>query len=80
MKTKSNITGKILVIFSLLLISPACFSQKEKSIYVGTNGKLTTLKEAICLQKIKAKSRKDYKVQTFQLKGYQVGKDLCRTL
>ncbi|MGE5448040.1 MAG: energy transducer TonB [Bacteroidales bacterium] len=68
MKTKSNLTGKILVIFSLLLLSSACFSQKEKVIYIGTNGKLTTLKDALCMQKIKSNSQKDFKVQTCQLK------------
>lgn len=67
MKTRLNLTSKIMAIFSFLLISATCFSQKETVVYIGTNGRLTTLKDALCMQKIKAKSPKDYKVQTLQL-------------
>jgi hypothetical protein len=67
MKNQSNLTGRILVLFISLLISLPAISQKETHLYIGTNGKLTRLKDALYLQSIKRKSRNDAKVQTYQL-------------
>lgn len=48
-------------------MTASVYAQKESVKYIGTNGKLTTLKEAIYMQKINSKSAKDSKVQTFAL-------------
>lgn len=66
--TKSNLTGRILVLLSFLLICFTCFSQRQSTKYIGINGKLTTFKNAVYMQKISKKFQKDYKVQTYQLK------------
>lgn len=66
MKTKSNPTGRILLLLSFLLICFTCFSQSHTTKYIGINGKLTTSKNAIYMQKIERKAHKHYKVQTFQ--------------
>lgn len=67
MKTKPNLTSRILVLFISLFISLPAISQKETIRYIGTNGKLTTLKDASYLQSIKTKSKKESRVQTYQL-------------
>lgn len=68
MKATSNLTGKMLVLLSFLLICFTGFSQRQTTKYIGINGKLTTLKNAIYMQEINKKTQKNCKVQTYQLK------------
>jgi hypothetical protein len=68
MKTKLIIVGRILVFLCFLLICLPGFSQKEKTVFIGTNGKLTTLQDAMYMQKVKSKSQKEAKVETYILK------------
>jgi hypothetical protein len=68
MKTKSVFPIRMAAIVSFFFITTAAFSQKESVVYVGTNGKLTTLDHAIYMQQISAKSPLVSIVQTFQLK------------
>lgn len=67
MNTKSNLTGRVLVLLSLLFLFITGFAQRQTTKYIGTNGKLTTVKNAIYMQKINKKIHKGYKVQTYQL-------------
>lgn len=68
MITKSVLAVRIMMVLSFLLITGSVFSQKESVIYFGTNGKLTTLPEAITMQKIIAKSTRISKIQSYRLK------------
>jgi len=68
MQTKSIYKFKIVAIFSFFFISVSVFSQKESIVYFGNNGKLTTLPEAISMQKITAKSSRIFKIQYYRLK------------
>ena len=54
------------LLFSVILLSG--YSQKESSVFIGTNGKLTTLEKAIFIQKINSKSAKKTSVHTLKLK------------
>lgn len=52
---------------SCFLIVCTAFAQKESVVYIGTNGKLTTIDQAIFMQKTLRKSSKIMTVQTYQL-------------
>ncbi|MGE5395396.1 MAG: energy transducer TonB [Candidatus Saccharibacteria bacterium] len=66
MTAKSNLTGRILVLISFLMICFTCFAQKQTTKYIGINGKLTTSNNAIYMQQINKKTHKHYKVLTYQ--------------
>jgi len=68
MATKLITTTRIIAILSLLFISSTLFSQDHSVIYIGTNGKLTTLDNAMYMQKINIKSPRTSKVQFYMLK------------
>lgn len=57
-------------ILSLLFVAFALsgYSQKESTLFIGTNGKLTTIDKAIFIQKIQVKSSKKTSVHTLKLK------------
>lgn len=61
---KSNLFA---LFFLLLLISIPGYSQKESFIYIGTNGKITTLENAFYKQRILTKSPAKTTIQTFTL-------------
>ena len=63
MKTKPNITVRIILFLSLLFSAATVFSQKESTVYIGTNGKLTSIEKAIYMQKILIKSSRSSVVQ-----------------
>jgi hypothetical protein len=65
---------RLSAILCCLFITTAVFAQKESVIYIGTNGKLTTLEHAIYIQKIFVKSPQVTTVQTFGLKDSKWGK------
>jgi hypothetical protein len=67
MNFKSLFTTKVVVVLCFFLISTVVLAQKKSVIYIGTNGKLTTLDHAIYMQKIDSKSSRA-SVQTFFLK------------
>lgn len=69
MLTKSIYKFKIAAILIFFFISATVFSQKESIVYFGTNGKLTTLSDAISMQKITAKSSRIFKIQTYMLRA-----------
>ncbi|MDP3914584.1 MAG: hypothetical protein Q8R96_12700 [Bacteroidota bacterium] len=55
------------LILSFFFIAFSAFAQKESVVYIGTNGKLTTLDQAIFMQKTLKKSSKVTTVLTYQL-------------
>ncbi|MDP2891188.1 MAG: hypothetical protein Q8P34_19750 [Bacteroidota bacterium] len=55
------------LILSCVFIASTAFAQKESVVYIGTNGKLTTIDQAIFMQKTLVKSSKITTVQTYQL-------------
>ena len=57
----------LIFFFLILFSSSSAYSQKESVIYIGKNGKLTDLKHADIMQKIKIKSLKKTTVESFQL-------------
>lgn len=57
--------------FSFFFLSNIAFSQVYSDLFIGTNGKLSTLDHAIYIQKIKTKSSKTSNVQTLKLKDNQ---------
>lgn len=67
MITKSKINARIVAFLSFFLLTASVYAQKESVRYIGTNGKLTTLKDAAYMQKISSKSAKSTKVQTYML-------------
>lgn len=67
MNLKPLLTTKVVAVLCFFFISTAVFAQKESVIYIGTNGKLTTLDHAIYMQKIASKSSGAL-VQTYFLK------------
>jgi len=64
---KSKFSVRITLILSFFFIASSVFAQKESVVYIGTNGKLTTLDQAIFMQKTLKKSSKVTTVQTYQL-------------
>lgn len=68
MNSKHFFVIKILALLGFFFIATAGFSQRESVIYIGTNGKLTTLAHAVYMQKTVTKSPKISTVQTFQFK------------
>ncbi|HET6558703.1 MAG TPA: energy transducer TonB [Prolixibacteraceae bacterium] len=67
MITKSKTNVRIITLLSFFLLAASVYAQKESVKYIGINGKLTTLKDAIYMQKISSKSAKNAKVQTYVL-------------
>ena len=68
MLTKSIFRVRIVAILSFLFIATSVYSQKESVTYIGTNGKLTSLTQALYMQKVNNKSSKASIVQTYMLK------------
>lgn len=68
MITKTIFSVRIAAILSFLFIATSVFSQKESVVYIGINGKLTTFRNAVYMQKVIPKSSKSSIVQTYQLK------------
>lgn len=66
--TKSNFSFRVVAILSFLFIATSVYSQKESVTYIGTNGKLTILTQAMYMQKVNNKSSKASIVQTYMLK------------
>lgn len=56
----------LIAVFCFSLFSSAVFAQNNSEIFIGTNGKLSTLDKAIYIQKIKSKSAKATTVQTLK--------------
>ena len=67
MNTKSKVSATIVLFLSCFFIACTAFAQKESIVYIGTNGKLTTIDQAIFMQKTLRKSSKITTVQTYQL-------------
>lgn len=67
MITKLSTHVRIVASLSFFLLAVSVYAQKESVKYIGTNGKLTTLKDAVYMQKISSKSAKNQKVLTFML-------------
>lgn len=67
MNTKSKVSATIVLFLSCVFIARTAFAQKESVVYIGTNGKLTTIDQAIFMQKTLRKSSKITTVQTYQL-------------
>ncbi len=67
MNTKSKVPATIAFFLSFVFIVCTAFAQKESVVYIGTNGKLTTIDQAIFMQKTIKKSSKITTVQTYQL-------------
>ena len=67
MNTKSKVPATIAFFLSFFFIVCTAFTQKESVVYIGTNGKLTTIDQAIFMQKTLRKSSKITTVQTYQL-------------
>jgi len=69
MKPKKYFSAFTALIFFFLFLfsSSSVYSQKESVIYIGKNGKITDLKNADVLQKIKVNSAKKTTVESFQL-------------
>lgn len=64
-----HLTHKFYPIFILLIwFSANATAQKETSLFIGTNGKLTTIDKALFIQKINTKSEKKTSVHTLKLK------------
>lgn len=74
MDTKSIFTLRIVALLSFFFVAIAVFSQEESVIYIGVNGKLTTIDHAVYMQKINVKSLLSTSVQTFMLKDTKWGK------
>ncbi|HEY3370283.1 MAG TPA: energy transducer TonB [Prolixibacteraceae bacterium] len=66
MITKPIFIVRMVAVLSFFLIASTVFSQKV--IYIGINGKLTTLPNAIYMQKVSTTSPKASKVLTYMLK------------
>jgi len=67
MNLKTKVPVLIVLFLSCVFIAGTAFAQKESVVYIGTNGKLTTLDQAIFMQKTFRKSSKITTVQTYQL-------------
>ncbi|MFY9154297.1 MAG: energy transducer TonB [Prolixibacteraceae bacterium] len=67
MNSARQTTNRFALVVLLLLISTVVYSQKESFIYIGTNGKITTLENAFYKQRILAKSTARTTIQTFTL-------------
>lgn len=68
MKSITHFTSRIALFAGILLISFPAFSKKESVIFIGPNGKITTLEHAIKMEKINTKSPHKTTVQTLLLK------------
>lgn len=64
----------MVAILSFFFIATSVFPQNESVIYIGTNGKLTTIDHAIYMQKISRNSSNTSTVQTSMLKDSKWGK------
>ena len=58
----------MVAILCFFLIVTSVYSQKQSVIYIGTNGKLTTLPQANYMQKLNTKSAMTSIVHTYMLK------------
>ena len=67
MNLKPLLTTKVVAVLCFFIISTTVFAQKESVIYIGTNGKLTTLDHAIYMQKVNNKSARVSLIQTYTL-------------
>ncbi len=67
MKTKHLNTTSIILLLSFYLISATAFSQKVSTVYIGKNGKLTTIENADIIQKTRIKSASETIVQSLAL-------------
>lgn len=67
MNTILHMSIRLSFLLSLLFITSSVYSQKESTIYIGTNGRITSLKNAFYKQKITIKSQKKTTIQTFSL-------------
>jgi hypothetical protein len=61
----------LITLLSLSFLSATVDPPKKSELFIGTNGKLSTLDHAIYIQKIKSKSSKISNVQTLKLKDNQ---------
>ncbi len=68
MKTQNYIIASAAFIFVFFILSFSVYSRNESVIYLGKNGKLTTLEQAVIIQKIRNISTSKTLVQSFQLK------------
>lgn len=69
MKTGKYFFASTTLVFFFLFVlsSKSSYSQKESVIYIGTNGKLTTIGHAVQMHKILTQSTKQTTIQTYQL-------------
>lgn len=67
MVTKSTTNVRIVALLSFFLWTASVYAQKESVKYIGINGKLTTLKDAVYMQQVNSKSDKSAKVTTYVL-------------
>jgi len=65
--TKYIFRVRMVAILSFLIIATSVYSQKQSVTYIGTNGKLTTLTQALYMQKMNTKSAKVSVVHTYML-------------
>lgn len=68
METKSFFLKNTASLFVFILLSFSVYSQKESVIYIGKNGKLTSLEHAEIMQKTRIKSASETIVQSRRLK------------
>lgn len=67
MKTRNYFFVHTAFFFVFLFLSISVYSQKESIIYIGKNGRLTTLEHADVMQKIRSKSANAITVQSLKL-------------
>lgn len=83
MITKSVYTVRFIAVLSFILMATSAFSQIGSVIYIGTNGKLTTLPHAIYMQKINDKTSRVSVVESYALndsKWERIGSELYKKL
>ena len=68
MNSITHFTAKTAFVLGILLISSPVFSQRESVIYIGANGKITNLQQALKMENIHPKSSKKTTIQTLLLK------------
>ena len=59
--------SKLYTLLFLISIASSVYAQKESNIYIGTNGKITTLEHAFYKQNIRTKSPSKSTIRTFTL-------------
>lgn len=74
MNLKTLLIANVFAAFCFSFLSLTVYAQKESVIYIGTNGKLTTLEHANYMQKIHTKSDRVSIIQTYSLKDANWGK------